>query len=134
MKKLIFFVLMCGTSVANAGMCDIVLVDLENAAALAGACIQDVEYAKDKKTAIKNSENCKSFRKKRIAISEKAQKNQREFEYCARLFERRFSNFGAIVKSGVCHDQAAFLLSSVLFFTLTSTPSLNSTPSMTLAR
>ena len=98
MKKLIFFVLMCGTSVANAGMCDIVLVDLENAAALAGACIQDVEYAKDKKTAIKNSENCKSFRKKRIAISEKAQKNQREFEYCARLFERRFSNFAFAYK------------------------------------
>ena len=39
---------------------------------------------------------------------------------------------GVIVKSGVRHDQAAFLLSSVLL--LTSTPSLNLTPSMTLAR
>jgi hypothetical protein len=40
----------------------------------------------------------------------------------------------AIVKSGVQPDQAALLLLSVLLFTSTSTPSLNFTPSTTLAR
>lgn len=93
MKKLIVFVLMSMASVAHAGMCDIVLVDVENAATLAVACVQDVEYAKNKKTAIKSSENCRKFRKKRIAVSKKIQKNQKEFESCARLFEHRFSNF-----------------------------------------